>query len=127
MITLLTPLERCREIAGLAQHEVVIGVAPGEKHERLLAKYRSARRSPTVARTRLVADLRAALSAGATEEAADLLIVLRQLLSLGEVTSSRRPAQRRSRITPARAPALRPYAAKEIRRDGAVILPFAAR
>lgn len=79
---LLTPIERCSEIAGLAPHEIVLGVSPSEKHERLLAKYRRARRSRAIARARLVADIRAAVSSGAAREAADLLIVLRRLLAL---------------------------------------------
>ena len=83
MHTPLTPIARCQEIAGLAPHEMVVGVSPSEKHERLLAKYRRARRSPTVARAKIVADLRAAVKSGANGDAADLLIVLRRLLALG--------------------------------------------
>jgi hypothetical protein len=82
MNAVLTPIERCSEIAGLAPHEIVLGVSPGEKHERLLAKYRRARRSRAMARARIVADIRAAVSSGAAREAADLLIVLRRLMAL---------------------------------------------
>lgn len=83
MIPHLTPIGQCKELAGLAPHEIVLGVSPSEKHERLLAKYRRARRSQTVARAKIVADIRAAVSTGAKREAADLLIVLRRLLALG--------------------------------------------
>ncbi|WP_442753349.1 polysaccharide deacetylase [Methylocystis sp. JAN1] len=100
MSALLTPIERCKEVAGLEPHEIVLGVSPSEKHERLLAKYRRARRSQALTRARIVADIRAAVAAGATREAADLLIVLRRLLALaapraprrGRSACSRRPA-----------------------------------
>jgi hypothetical protein len=129
MSTPLTPIERCQEIAGLAPHEIVIGVSPSEKHERLLAKYRRARRSPTVARARIVADLRAAVRAGAAGDAADLLIVLRRLLALGAPTTiklwpgsaaRRSGAMRLSVRTPLRLPEPAPTR----RTVGADILPF---
>jgi hypothetical protein len=82
MKAVLTPIGRCSEVAGLAPHEIVLGVSPSEKHERLLAKYRCARSSRAVARARIVADIRAAVSSGAAREAADLLIVLRRLMAL---------------------------------------------
>jgi len=89
MVALLTPIDRCAEVAGLAPHEILLGVAPGKKHERLLAKYRRARRSEALTRARLVADIRTAISAGATGEAADLLVVLRRLLALGPAPKPR--------------------------------------
>lgn len=112
MHTPLTPIARCQEIAGLAPHEMVVGVSPSEKHDRLLAKYRRARRSPTVARAKIVADLRAAVKSGASGDAADLLIVLRRLLALGDspatfrsASVARRPiAMPLSIRTPLRAP-----------------------
>ncbi|WP_363349206.1 polysaccharide deacetylase [Methylocystis echinoides] len=85
----LTPIARCQEIAGLGPHEIMLGAVPGEKHERLLARYCRNRRSAALARTAIVADIRAAVTDGATREAADLLIVLRRLLS--QPASSRRP------------------------------------
>jgi hypothetical protein len=80
MITQLTPIERCSEIAGLRAHEIVIGVSHCETHERMLAQYRRAR-SQGAARARIVADIRAAVEKGAARRAADLLIVLRRLLA----------------------------------------------
>ncbi len=96
MTAQLTPIARCLEIAGLGPHEIMLGAAPGEKHERLLARYCRDRRSRAVARTKVVADIRAALMQGATREAADLLIVLRRLLS-GAAPLGRPCARRRLR------------------------------
>jgi hypothetical protein len=128
----LTPLEYCREIAGLAPHEIVIGVTPGEKHERLLAKYRSARRSLTVARTKIVADLRAAVTSGAKGEAADLLIVLRRLLSMDQPAARLLPptGARRSGATlrlAIRSPIHAPAPAPALRAKSADIVPFVGR
>lgn len=89
----LTPIERCVDVAGLAPHEIVLGVSPGKKHERMLANYRRSRRSSAVARVKIVADLRAAVRRGAAAEAADLLLVLRRLLALEPARRDvRRPA-----------------------------------
>lgn len=82
MSSVLAPIEFCRTAAGLGPHELLLGVTPGGRHERLLQKYHCARRSPAMARARIVADLRAALARGATGEAADLLVALRRLLVL---------------------------------------------
>jgi hypothetical protein len=127
----LTSLERCREIAGLAPHEIVVGVTPGESHEILLAHYLDDARSATAARVMIVADLRAALRAGAVGKAADLLIVLRRL------PFAVQPAPRRTVATTRRArTALRPQArapvvlsnvTKPAREKNADILPFASR
>ncbi len=90
----LTPIARCEEIAGLEPHELVLGVSPGRKHERLLAAYRRGRRSPTVARVRIVADIREAVAHGAASRAADLLIVLRRLLATHSGPRLASPARR---------------------------------
>lgn len=100
----LTPIARCREIAGLGPHEIMVGAVPCEKHERLLARYCGDRRSRAVARATIVADIRAAILSGSTRDAADLLIVLRRLLT--DATSFRPPcARRRPRRPSARAAA----------------------
>ena len=130
MHTPLRPIARCQEIAGLAPHEMVVGVSPSEKHERLLAKYRRARRSPTVARAKIVADLRAAVKSGANGDAADLLIVLRRLLALGgspaafrSASVARRPGPMPLWVrTPLRAPAT--STSPEQRTVDAEIIPF---
>jgi hypothetical protein len=100
----LATIEFCREIAGLSPHELLLGVAPGRRHERLLAKYRGCRRSPAMARAKLVADLRAALARGAAGEAADLLVALRRLLAMREVAANAgEPRCTRRRIAGGRA------------------------
>ncbi|TLG79181.1 polysaccharide deacetylase [Methylocystis sp. B8] len=80
MIPELTPIERCAEMAGLRSYEIVLGVSPSDKHQRMLARYRR-NLSVDAARRRLVADIRNAVKIGAPRRAADLLIVLRWLLS----------------------------------------------
>lgn len=106
MFAQLTPIESCQEIAGLAAHEIMLGVTPGEKHERLLARYRRARRSPAITRAKIVADIRVAVTRGARGEAADLLIVLRRLLAHASRVApifrqrcARRPVAVRRRLT----------------------------
>lgn len=127
----MTSLERCREIAGLAPHEIVVGVTPGERHETLLAHYRDDARSTTLARVMIVADLRDALRSGAGGKAADLLIVLRLLLSDGAKAPGRlRGGRRRARAAlrpEARAPMVLSNVTKAVREKNADILPFAAR
>lgn len=88
MSSVLAPIEFCRTAAGLSPHELLLGVTPGGRHERLLQKYRCPRRSPAMARARIVADLRAALARGETGEAADLLVALRRLLALDAASAA---------------------------------------
>lgn len=110
MISNLTPLTRCQRIAGLAAHEIVLGVTPGKKHERLLARYRRGRGRKSAARVAIVADIRAALQAGARAEAADLLIVLRRLLTLDlDGAGQDRACARRKRLAAGRNPARQPF------------------
>jgi hypothetical protein len=96
MIPQMTPIERCREVAGLRPHEIVLGVSPGETHERMLARYRRAR-SRSVARVRIVEQIRAAIGKGAARRAADLLIVLRRLMARDPRPEGVAPASRSSR------------------------------
>jgi hypothetical protein len=105
MIPELTPIERCAEMAGLRSYELVLGVSPSDKHQRMLARYRR-NLSLDSARRQLVADIRNAVEIGAPRRAADLLIVLRWLLASsascdGTAVSSRPrrrvPSSRRSR------------------------------
>ncbi len=97
MIPELMPIRRCAELAGLSSHELVLGVSPGDEHERMLARYRRAV-SLDAARGRVVADIRSAVKRGAARRAADLLIVLRCLFapeaSLDESRTMARPRRR---------------------------------
>ena len=105
----LSPIGRCAELAGLRGHEIVLGVSPGDKHERILARYRRAA-TRNNARARLVADIRDAVDVGASRRAADLLIVLRRLLAertleqceTGPLTVRRRAPVRLRRFAPPR-------------------------
>lgn len=105
----LASIDFCRKLAGLAPHEILLGVTPRARHARILAKYRGARRSPAMARVRIVADLRAALARGARVEAADLLLALRQLLAQNAGMVAAAPLRRRpsSRPRPAAQASLR--------------------
>lgn len=97
MNTLLTPIARCMQIAGIGANEMLVGVAHGAEHERLLTGYRRAR-SPTAARLMVVADMRRAAEIGEARRAADLLIVLRRLLAAENVGAGNpAPAPRRAR------------------------------
>lgn len=94
----LTPIDRCAEIAGLRSHEIVLGIIPDARHERMLARYRRTDSGGT-ARARVVADIRDALEIGASRRAGDLLIVLRRLLAESATNVARcarqSPARRR--------------------------------
>jgi len=75
-------LQQLSAIAGLAGKEMVLGVTPSTKHDRLLSGYVfNIERGPVAVRDMIVADLRRFLDLGARREAADRLIVLRRFLS----------------------------------------------
>jgi hypothetical protein len=77
----LAPLSKCISITGLRPNELILGVTPSERHERLLASYQFAEMlGGGELRSALVEDIRAALETFAFEHAADLLIVLRNVL-----------------------------------------------
>lgn len=123
----LMPIGRCAEMAGLGSHELVLGVSPSDKHERMLARYRRAV-SLDAARGRVVADIRSAVKIGAARRAADLLIVLRWLLApeacLDHSRAIARPrrrieaARRRRTIDPSA------VAQESSKRDGEIVLLF---
>jgi hypothetical protein len=81
----LATLAQCAEASGLSSNEMLVGVVPARKHERLLALYRF---NTGVGAGRLSAricfDIRTALQTGAPEQAADLLVVLRLFLAQNE-------------------------------------------
>ena len=75
-------VEQCAEFAGLASHEMVLGATPSAKHRVLLSSYvLNLWRGPKTVRKMIIADIRMWLDLGMPDYAADLLIVLRQLLS----------------------------------------------
>jgi hypothetical protein len=81
----LATLAQCAEISGLNSNEMLVGVVPARKHERLLESYRF---NTGVGAGRLSAricfDIRTALQMGEPEQAADLLVVLRLFLAQNE-------------------------------------------
>jgi hypothetical protein len=107
MFSQLAPIRLCEEMTSLRPHEILVGVAPSARHERLLEKYLDGR-SRAAARTRIVADIREALKAGTPRRAVDLAIVLRQLLAIDQGSASEAfqalPAARRRGPSPRRRP-----------------------
>jgi len=97
-------LQQLPAFAGLAASEMVVGVTPSARHDRLLYSYMfNIERGPAAVHDMMVADLRRFLDLGARREAADRLIVLRRFLSehpqAGKVAPERkREAFRRSRF-----------------------------
>jgi len=74
--------EQCRDFAGLAQNEIVLGSTPSAMHDSLLSSYiLNLQRGPAAVRRMMVADIRSSLDLGALKQASDLLIVLRRFLS----------------------------------------------
>ncbi|MGD9656411.1 MAG: polysaccharide deacetylase [Methylocystis sp.] len=126
----LLPIGRCAEMAGLRSHELVLGVSPSDKHQRMLARYRRAV-SLDAARGLVVADIRSAVNIGAARRAADLLIVLRWLLAPGaSLNDSRTVARPRRPIRSARwRRAIDPtvLAQESSKRGGEVVLLFDGR
>ncbi|HUI20442.1 MAG TPA: hypothetical protein VLZ74_05300 [Methylocella sp.] len=75
-------LTQCAAFAGLAENELLSGVTPSARHESLLSSYlTNLRRGRVAVRDMIIADLRTSLDLGASQRAADLLIVLRFFLS----------------------------------------------
>lgn len=75
-------VSECAAHAGLASNELVLGAVPSEKHDSLLSSYLlNSHRGLDAVRAMIVADLRRFLDLGVPARAADLLIVLRMLLT----------------------------------------------
>lgn len=78
----LVGLDVCAQISGLGAHEMLLGVSPCERHDRLFARYRmKAGDAQDALPARIVTDIRRALDLGALARAADLLVVLREFLA----------------------------------------------
>ncbi|TDX67309.1 hypothetical protein EDE12_101853 [Methylosinus sp. sav-2] len=75
-------VSQCAAQAGLASNELVLGAIPSCEHDALLESYLlNGHRGLEAVREMIVADLRGFLDLGVTGRAADLLIVLRLLLT----------------------------------------------
>jgi hypothetical protein len=75
-------VSQCAAQAGLASNELVLGAIPSCEHDALLESYLlNGHRGLDAVRSMIVADLRGFLDLGVTARAADLLIVLRLLLT----------------------------------------------
>lgn len=96
----LVGLGACAEMCGLGTHEMLLGVSPCERHDRLFAVYKmTAGEAQAALRARIVADIRRALDHGVTRHAADLLVVLRRCLAASgpDVRKRAAPCLRRAR------------------------------
>jgi hypothetical protein len=63
--------------------EMVIGISPAERHEKLLQSYMfNHHKNYTAVQRTILADMRIARSAGALKQAGDLLVVLRLFLAV---------------------------------------------
>jgi hypothetical protein len=119
-------VSECAAEAGLASNELVLGAVPSARHESLLSSYLlNSHRGLDSVRAMIVADLRRFLDLGVPARAADLLIVLRLLLT-------DHPQARR--VTPRLESAMRSartlatdFEAFERGREAAVVLTFARR
>ena len=86
-------VSQCADYAGLDSNELLIGIAPSAKHHRLLASYLlNLRLGAVFVRDMIRDDLRAFIDLGAQKRAADLLVVLRLMLSNYPEARVRRPA-----------------------------------
>ena len=79
----MVTVEQCATYAELAPDELFLGAPPSAKHRALLSFYLQdlGAVGPQQVREIIVAEIRVALSFGAVRQAADLLIVLRELFS----------------------------------------------
>ena len=76
-------LSQCVAISGLDWSELVLGVEPSSRHDRLLRAFLESGRNDCAEISRdLVGKIRLALRFEETRVAADLLIVLRRILAL---------------------------------------------
>jgi hypothetical protein len=78
----LISVSQCVAYSGLAADELILGVAPSKLHDRLHERYLlDCGGGHEALRNRIVQDIRGCLALGATKRAADLLIVLRRVLT----------------------------------------------
>ena len=90
-------LEECAEFAALETSELFTGAVLSTRHQSLLSSYLfNLKRGPAAVRKMIVSDIRAAIDLGASQYAADRLLVLRMFLS--------KHPEARSQPTPGRKP-----------------------
>ena len=79
----MVTVEQCAMFADLAPNELYLGAPPAARHHALLSFYLQdlGTLDPRQVREIIVGGIRVALSFGAVRQAADLLIVLRELFS----------------------------------------------
>jgi hypothetical protein len=77
-------VSQCAALSGLGSQEIVLGVTPSARHNSLRAAYLiHHERGWEGVRDMIVADIRVYVDLGASQKAADLLIVLRRLFEEG--------------------------------------------
>ena len=77
----MVTLADCAEFTGLDSSEIFVSSGISPKHKSLLLSYvLNLNHGPGAVREMIVADIRAAIDLGATERAADLLLILRVFL-----------------------------------------------
>lgn len=76
----LSSISGCCRITGLSSREALIGVVPRNRHRWLIASYREAAAGAPAAPL-IVADIRSAIARGANQAAADLFLILREILA----------------------------------------------
>jgi hypothetical protein len=78
----MVSVRECTTLARLASNQIILGATPSSRHRVLLSSYLlSLWRGPKAVRRMIVTDIGIWLDLGRTEQASDLLIVLRQFLS----------------------------------------------
>ena len=93
-------LEECVVSAGLTPDDLRLSATPSTKHRALLGSYLlNLKRGPQFVRDMMVSDLHSWLDLGAAQQAADLLIVLRQFLSAYPEAGVVRRSARRGRVS----------------------------
>jgi hypothetical protein len=78
----LISFSQCVAASGLVADEMIVGVAPSQLHDRLYESYlRHRKDAQDSLPDRIVRDIRGCISLGAMKPAADLVIVLRRVLT----------------------------------------------
>lgn len=76
----LSSISGCCRVTGLSSREALVGVIPQKRHRWLIAAYRTAAAGAPMTPL-IVSDLRAAIARGSNQAAADLFLVLREIVA----------------------------------------------